>query len=89
LTTEKPELDEEEQTYQDTWDEQSLKEYYSSQESEEVNTDSEGEVERDEGNDNPDIYVLRSGRKSKPPDRLQYDVPSCLLSLNDHEDQES
>jgi hypothetical protein len=37
-----------------------------------VNTDSEGEVERDEGNDNPDIYVTRSGRKSKPPERLQY-----------------
>jgi hypothetical protein len=33
--------------------------------------------------------VTRSGRKSKPPERLQYDVQSCLLSLNDHEDQES
>jgi hypothetical protein len=43
LTTEKPELDEEEQAYQDTWDEQSFEDYYSSQESEEVNTDSEGE----------------------------------------------
>jgi hypothetical protein len=89
LTSEKPELDEEEQTYEDTWDEQSLEDYYSSQESEEVNTDSEGEMERDEGNDNPDIYVMRSGRKSKPPERLQYVVQSYLLSLNDHEDQES
>jgi hypothetical protein len=61
----------------------------SSQENEEVNTDSEGEMERDDGSDNPDIYVTRSGRKSKPPESLQYDVQSCLLSLNDHEDQES
>jgi hypothetical protein len=68
LTAKKPELDEEEQTYQDTWDEQSFEDYYSSQEGEELNTDSEGEMERDEGNDNPDIYVTRSGRKSKPPE---------------------
>jgi hypothetical protein len=53
-----------------------------------VNKDSEGEMEGDVGNDNPDVYVTRSGRKSKPPERLQYDVQSCLLSLNDHEDQE-
>jgi hypothetical protein len=89
LTSEKPELDKEEQTYEDTWDEQSFEDYYSSQESEEVNTDSEGEMASDEGNDNPDIYVTRSGRRSKPPERLHYDVQSCLLSLNDHEDQES
>jgi hypothetical protein len=63
--------------------------YYSSQESEEVNTDSEGEMANDEGNDNPDIYVTRSGRKSKPPERLHYDVQSCPLSSSDHEDQES
>jgi len=70
LTAEKPELDEEEQTYQDTWDEQSFDGYYSSQETEEENTDSEGEMERDDGNENPEIYVTRSGRKSKPPERL-------------------
>jgi hypothetical protein len=46
-------------------------------------------MEKDDGNDNPEIYVTRSGRKSKPPERLQYDVDSCLLSLNDHEDQAS
>jgi hypothetical protein len=89
LTSEKPELVKEEQVSQDTWDEQSFEDYYSSQETEEENTDSEGEMERDDGNENPEIYVTRSGRKSKPPERLQYDVQSCLLGLNDHEDQES
>jgi len=74
LTTEKPELDEKEQTYKNSWDEQSYEDYYSSQEGEEVNTDSEEEVVNDEEDDNPDIYVTRSGRKSKPPERLQYDV---------------
>jgi hypothetical protein len=69
--------------------EQSFEDYYSSQESEEVNKDSEEEFINDEGNHNPDIYVTRSGRKSKPPERLQYDVQSCLIHLNDHEDQES
>jgi hypothetical protein len=88
LTSEKPELNEEERTYENLRDEQSFGDYYSPQESEEVNTDSEGEVANDEGNDNPDIYVTRSGRKSKPPERLHYDAQSCLLSLNDHEDQE-
>ncbi len=41
LTSEKPELDEEEQVSQDTWDEQSFEDYYSSQETEEENTDSD------------------------------------------------
>jgi hypothetical protein len=40
LTDEKPELDEEKQTYESQWDEQSFEDYYSSHESEEVNTDS-------------------------------------------------
>jgi len=67
-------LNEEEQVSQDTWDEQSFEDYYSSQETEEENTDSEGELERDDGNESPQIYVTRSGRKSKPPERLQYYV---------------
>ena len=46
-------------------------------------------MERDDENGDTDIYVTRSGRKSKPPERLKYDVQSCLLSLNDHEDQKS
>jgi len=82
-------LDEEEQVSQDTWDEQSFEDYYSSQETEEENTESEGEMERDDGNEDPEIFVTRSGKKSKPPERLQYDAQSCLLSLNDHEDKES
>ncbi|MFN9903603.1 MAG: hypothetical protein ACK55Z_33475, partial [bacterium] len=80
---------EEEQVNQDTWDEQSFEDYYSSQETEEENTDSEGEMVKDDGNGYSEIYVTRSGRKSKPPERLQYDVQSCLQSLNGHEDQES
>ena len=44
MTNEKPELDEEEQTYENLWDEQSFEDYCSSQENEEVNTDSEGEL---------------------------------------------
>jgi hypothetical protein len=41
LTNKKPELDEEEQTYENLWEEQSFEDYYSTQESVEVNTDSE------------------------------------------------
>jgi hypothetical protein len=89
LIDEKPELDEEEQTYENLWKEQSFEDYYSSQEGEEVSTDSEEELINDEGNDNPEIYVTRSGKKSKPPERLQYDVQSCLLSLNDHKNEET
>jgi hypothetical protein len=59
------------------------------QESIELNTDSEDESLNNEVDDNPDIYVTRSGRNSKPPERLQYDVQSCLITLNDHQDQES
>jgi len=32
--------------------------------------------------DNPDIYVTRSGRRSKPPERLIYDANSCLIRSN-------
>jgi hypothetical protein len=71
LTNEKPELDEEEQIYENLWEEQSYEDYYSMQESVELNTDSEEESLYNEVDDNPDIYVTRSGRKSKPPERLQ------------------
>ena len=74
LTSEKPELDKEEQTYENLWGEQSFEDYYSTHESVEVNTDSEEELIYNEGDDNPDIYVTRSGRKSIPPERLQYHV---------------
>jgi hypothetical protein len=89
LTTEKPELDEEGQINENLWEEQSYEDYYSMQESVELKTDSEEESLINEVHENPDIYVTRSGRKSKPPERLQYDVQSCLITLNDHEDQES
>jgi hypothetical protein len=43
-----------------------------------------------EGNDEDtlDIYITRSGRKSKAPERLQYDVHSCLIRSNEHEQEE-
>jgi hypothetical protein len=88
-SSEKPELTEEEQTYEDLWDEQSYEDYYSSNEGEGATSDSEEEVIVDEGENDPDIYVTRSGRKSKPPERLQYDAQSCLLNWNEHEDQEA
>jgi hypothetical protein len=89
LTNEKPGLDEKEHIYVNLWEEQSYEDYYSTQESVELNTDSEEESLINELDDNQNIYVTRSGRKSKPPERLQYDVQSCLMTLNDHEDHES
>jgi hypothetical protein len=89
LSSEKPELTEEEQAYEDLWDEQSYEDYYSSNEGEEAASDSEEEVVADEGENDQGIYITRSGRKSKPPERLQYDAQSCLLSWDEHEDQEA
>ncbi len=37
----------------------------------------------------PDIYVTRSGRRSKPPERLIYDANTCLLRSNEHIDEEA
>ncbi len=37
----------------------------------------------------PDIYVTRSGRRSKPPERLIYDANACLIRSNEHEDEET
>jgi hypothetical protein len=75
--------------YEDLWDEQSYGDYYSSNEGEEAISDSEEEAIVDEGENDPDIYITRSGRKSKPPERLQYDAQACLLNWDEHEDQES
>ena len=86
--TEKPEQ-QNEQTNQNHWEEQSTEDYYSSQENVEIITDSEGEVMDSEEGNNPNIYVTRSGRKSKPPERLQYDAHSCLIHLNEHENEET
>ncbi len=66
LSAEKPELTEEEQAYEDLWDEQSYEDYYSSNEGGEAVSDSEEEAVVDEGENEPDIYITRSGRKSKP-----------------------
>ncbi|MFN9983604.1 MAG: hypothetical protein ACK53Y_27005, partial [bacterium] len=89
LSAEKPELTEEEQAYEDLWDEQSYEDYYSSNEGGEAVSESEEEAVVDEGENEPDIYITRSGRKSKPPERLQYDAHACLLNWDEHEDQES
>ncbi len=65
---------------------QSFEDYYSSQENQEQTTESEEEeMENDEDN----IYVTRSGRKSKPPERLYYDVQSCLIAINEHDQEEA
>jgi hypothetical protein len=37
----------------------------------------------DDGEDNPDKYITRSVRKSKAPERLQYDVQSCFIRTNE------
>jgi len=49
LSSEKPELTEEEQAYEDLWDEQSYEDYYSSNEGEAAASDSEEEVVADAG----------------------------------------
>jgi hypothetical protein len=58
------------------------------QESEETSTPSDLEIEEND-KDNPDLYVTRSGRRSKPPERLIYDANSCLIRPNEHEDKET
>jgi hypothetical protein len=82
LTNEKPELDEEEEALEE--DEQSVEDYYSSQESE-VQPEQEDEDEEEV----PNIYITRTGRKSKPPERLVYDAHSCILGPHEHEEQEA
>ena len=47
----------------------SFEEYYSTHESEETSQPSDSEDEENEVN-RPDIYVTRSGRRSRPPERL-------------------
>jgi hypothetical protein len=39
--------------------------------------------------DNLDICVARSGRRSRPPERLIYYANSCLIRINEHEDKET
>jgi hypothetical protein len=69
FTSDKADIDEEDEPIEELWDDQSFEEYYSSQESEETSKPSDLENEKND-KDNPDIYVTRSGRRSRPPERL-------------------
>ena len=55
------------------WEDQSFEEYYSTHESEETSQPSDLEDEENEVS-KPDTYDTRSGRRSKPPERLIYDA---------------
>ena len=78
FTSDKPETDEDEELNEE-WEDQSFEEYNSTQESEEASQPSDIEDEENEVS-KPDICVTRSGRKSKPPERLIYDANACRLS---------
>jgi hypothetical protein len=41
------------------------------------------------GEDNPDTYITRSGRKSKATERLKIDLQSCLIRINEHEKEDT
>ncbi len=43
----------------------------------------------DEEDQSEEVYVTRSGRTSKPPERLIYDAQACWLSPEDYEEDES
>jgi hypothetical protein len=88
FTSDKPDIDEEDEPIEELGDDQSFKEYYSSQESKETSTPSDLENEEND-KDNLDMYVTRSGRRSRPPERLIYDAQSCLIRTNEHEDEEA
>jgi len=88
FTSEKPDTDEDEEPSKELWEEQSFEEYYSSHENEETSQPSDSEDEENEVG-RPDIYVTRSGRRSKPPERLIYDANACLIRTNEHEDKET
>ena len=88
FTSDKPDISEEDEPSEELWDDQSFDEYYSSQEDEETSTPSDLENEENDV-DNLDIYVTRSGRRSRPPERLIYYANSCLIRINEHEDKET
>jgi hypothetical protein len=87
LVEEKPGLSEEEQMLEDQMEEQSFEDYFSTQESEEENSDIEEEEAQDTGG--PGIYLTRSRRKSKAPERLTYDAQSCLIRPGIQEQEET
>jgi hypothetical protein len=80
FTSNKPEAEEDEELNEELWEDQSFEEYYSTHESEEASQSSDLENKEDEVN-KPDIYVTRSGRRSKPPERLIYDE-KCMFNQN-------
>jgi hypothetical protein len=86
--SEKPDTDKDEEPNEELWEDQSFEEYYSLHESEETSPPSDSEDEENEVG-RPDIYVTRSGRRSKPPERLIYDANACLIRTNEHEDEET
>jgi len=88
FTPDRPETDEDEEPNEEPWEDQSFEEYYSTHESEETSQPSDLEDEENEVG-RPDIYVTRSGRRSKPPERLIYDANACLIRTNEHEDEET
>jgi hypothetical protein len=81
FTSDRPETDEDEELNEESWEDQSFEEYYSTHESEETSQPSDFEDEENDVN-KPDIYVTRSGRRSKPPERLIYDANACLIRTN-------
>jgi hypothetical protein len=88
FTSDRSDTDGEDEPNEEIWNEQSFEEYYSSHKSEETSPPSESE---DEENDvgRPDIYVTRSGRRSRPPERLIYDANTFLIISNEHEDKKA
>jgi hypothetical protein len=71
---------------QESTSEAEEEEYYSSQESQEtLDEERNGSDKEDQSGG---VYVTRSGRTSKPPERLIYDAQACLLNSKDYEGQE-
>jgi hypothetical protein len=82
FTSDRPDTDGEDGANEELWDEQSFEEYYSSHESEETSPPSDSEDEENDV-DRPDIYITRSGRRSRSPERLIYDANTCLIRPNE------
>jgi hypothetical protein len=87
FTNEKPKVNEHETTEVDMETSDDEEGYYSS-----IDRDNMEEDERElesEIEEEPDKYVTRYGRTSKPPDRLLFDAHACLLAPDDLEETES
>jgi hypothetical protein len=87
FTNEKPKVNEHETTEVDMETSDDEEGYYSS-----IDRDNMEEDERElesEIEEEPDKYITRYGRTSKPPDRLLFDAHACLLAPDDLEETES